>query len=85
MGEAVSADVQGKFASLLSFMKEKLPEVADVRLSTRLTDSAACLVADQAAASAHLERIMERMGRGKEASKRRAGTEPEQPGRGSAP
>lgn len=70
VGEAVSADVQAKFAGFLTFMKEKLPEVADVRLSTRLTDSAACLVADQAAASAHLERIMERMGRGKEAAKR---------------
>ena len=47
-------------------MKEKLPEVADVRLSTRLTDSAACLVADAAGRQRALERIMERMGRGKE-------------------
>jgi len=69
-GETVPADVQAKFADLIAFLKGKLPEVADVRLSTRLTDSAACLVADSSAASAHLERIMERMGRGKEASKR---------------
>ena len=69
-GETVAADVQQKFAGLLSYMKEKLPEVADVRLSTRLTDSAACLVADRHAASAHMERIMERMGRGGEAAKR---------------
>jgi molecular chaperone HtpG len=69
-GETVPADVREKFAGVIAFMKGKLAEVADVRLSTRLTDSAACLVADDTATSAHLERIMERMGRGKEASKR---------------
>ena len=47
-----------------------MPEVADVRLTTRLTESAACLVADDAAASAHMERLMERMGRDAGASKR---------------
>jgi molecular chaperone HtpG len=44
-------------------MRGKLPEVADVRLTTRLTESAACLVSDGAATSAHFERLMERMGR----------------------
>jgi molecular chaperone HtpG len=69
-GDAVPADLTAKFAPLLSAIKPKLPEVADVRLTTRLTESAACLVADGAALSAHMERILERMGRGGEGTKR---------------
>jgi molecular chaperone HtpG len=69
-GDTVAGDVKDKFASVLSSLKEKVPEVADVRLSTRLTESAACLVADGAAVSAHLERLMERMGRGAGSQKR---------------
>ena len=52
-----------KFAPLLAALKEKLPDVADVRLTNRLTDSAACLVTDVGGPSAHMERLMERMGR----------------------
>jgi molecular chaperone HtpG len=51
-------------------MKEKLPEVADVRLTNRLTESASCLVADAHGMSAHMERLMERMGRDAGAPKR---------------
>jgi molecular chaperone HtpG len=56
----------GRFKDLLAALKEKLPEVADVRLSQRLTDSAACLVADAGAVSAHFERLMQRLGRADE-------------------
>ncbi|MCE9564139.1 MAG: molecular chaperone HtpG [Planctomycetes bacterium] len=69
-GDEVPADVKEQFAAVLGFLKEKLPEVADVRLTTRLTESAACLVADGAAVNAHLERMMERMGRDTGANKR---------------
>jgi len=69
-GEEVPADVKEQFTAVLGFLKEKLPEVADVRLTTRLTESAACLVADGAAVNAHLERMMERMGRDTGANKR---------------
>ena len=51
-------------------LKAKLPEVQDVRLSTRLKESAACLVADEAAMTAHMERLMQRMGRGDECRRR---------------
>ncbi len=51
------------FAGLLAFLKEKLTEVNDVRLSSRLKESASCLVADGAAMSAHFERLMRRMNR----------------------
>src|SRR5262249_4104019 len=62
--DEVPAEVKEEFAGLLSSFKEKLPEVADVRLSRRLTESAACLVAEGAAMTAHMERLMERFGRG---------------------
>ncbi|HEV3146359.1 MAG TPA: molecular chaperone HtpG [Gemmataceae bacterium] len=60
------------FQGLLVFLKEKLPEVRDVRLSKRLTESAAVLVADVGAVTAHFERLMQRFGReaGDEAGKR---------------
>jgi len=40
--------------------------VKEVRLSTRLKESAAILVADEGAMSAHMERLMQRLGRGEE-------------------
>jgi molecular chaperone HtpG len=69
-GESVAGDLTVKFADVISYLRTKLPEVADVRLTARLTESAACLVADSAAASAHMERLMERMGRSAGDSKR---------------
>jgi molecular chaperone HtpG len=47
-------------------MKEKLTEVKDVRLSNRLKESAACLVADEGQMGAHMERLFQRMGRGQD-------------------
>src|SRR5207248_6528809 len=55
-----------EFQGLLDFMKGKLPEVQDVRLSNRLKESAACLVAEEGAMGAHMERLLRRMGRGDE-------------------
>jgi molecular chaperone HtpG len=62
-GSDIPAETQQKFEPLLKWLKEKLPEVADVRLTNRLTESAACLVADAYGMSAHMERLLERMGR----------------------
>jgi molecular chaperone HtpG len=58
--------VPERFTKLFEFLKSKLPEVSDVRLSTRLRESAACLVAAEGFASAHLERLMQRSGRANE-------------------
>ena len=69
-GETVPAELTEKFGGLLAALKPKLPEVADVRLTTRLTESGACLVADGAAVSAHMERLMDRMGRDAGGAKR---------------
>src|SRR5262245_4306511 len=59
-----------KFRGLLDTLKAKLPEVSDVRLSRRLKDSASVLVADRDAMTAHYERLMQKLGRVEEESKR---------------
>jgi molecular chaperone HtpG len=68
----IGDDVKKQFGPLLEYVKGKLGEVKDVRLSNRLKESAACLVADEGEMGAHMERLLARMGRAKEfpASKR---------------
>jgi molecular chaperone HtpG len=54
---------EGDFAALLTFLKTALDEqVKDVRLSHRLTTSAACLVSDNADMSPMLEKMYRAMG-----------------------
>jgi molecular chaperone HtpG len=52
-----------RYEKLFAHLKSKIDEVSDVRLTTRLKESAACLVAPDGALSAHLERLLEKMGR----------------------
>ncbi|HTU18242.1 MAG TPA: molecular chaperone HtpG [Gemmataceae bacterium] len=59
-------EMQEQFKQLFDYLRGKLPEVSDIRLSSRLKDSAACLVAGSGSMSAHLERLMQRMGRAEE-------------------
>lgn len=60
-----------EYATLFAYLKGKIPEVSDIRLSARLKESASCLVADGSAMSAHMERLMRRLNRaGEEDSKR---------------
>jgi len=70
-----------QFKPLLEGLKAKISEVKDVRLSHRLKESAAVLVADEYAPSAHLERLMKRMGQAREegAFKRTLELNPEHP------
>ena len=63
---AIDLDKKKQFQPLLDYMKERLGEVKEVRLSNRLKASAACLVADEGAVGAHLERLMQRMGKANE-------------------
>jgi molecular chaperone HtpG len=63
-GAQVSEDKKKEFQLFLEYMQGKLVEVKEVRLSNRLKDSAAVLVADEWAMGAHMERLMQRMGRG---------------------
>jgi molecular chaperone HtpG len=64
--EAKKTEAREKFQKLFEHLKTKLPEVSDVRLSSRLTESAACLVAGEGALTAHMERLMRQYGRDKE-------------------
>jgi molecular chaperone HtpG len=69
-----------QFKSLLDVLKGKIDEVKEVRLSSRLKESAAVLVADEGAMGAHMERLMQRMGReDMPASKRILELNPEHP------
>ena len=62
---------QKEFESLLECLKDKLSEhVKEVRLSNRLTSSAACLVTDGADLSPQLEQMMRQMGQDVPLSKR---------------
>jgi len=67
---AKKPETNERFQKLFEYLKARLPEVADVRLSSRLKESASCLVADEGAMSAQLERIMQRMGREMPVAKR---------------
>ena len=62
--KARAEDDEKTFKALIETLKGRITEVQDVRLSTRLKDSASCLVADEDAMSAHMERLMQRMGEG---------------------
>ncbi len=51
-----------KFEGFLGFVKEKLNGIKEVRLSTRLKESPACLVGDEYSMSPHVEAMLRRMG-----------------------
>jgi len=71
LGEKDKLPVGEEWKGLFDFLKTKLPEVSDIRLSSRLKESASCLVADGAAMSAHMERLLRRMNRESEAESKR--------------
>ncbi len=61
--KAKQEEQSDKFADLLGKLKTLLAnDLADVRLTTRLTDSAACLVAEEGGLSPQLERIYAQLG-----------------------
>lgn len=51
------------FKPLLTLLAEMLGGLKEVRLSKRLKESAACLVPDEGAMGAHLERLMQKLGK----------------------
>jgi len=55
------AEAAATFQPLLAVLKAKLTEVKDVRLSNRLTASAACLVAAEDGMDLHMERLLQRL------------------------
>jgi molecular chaperone HtpG len=65
--EAKLKEQTEKFTPVLEAVKKALEaDVKEVRLSSRLKESAAVLVADEYGMSAHMERLLHRIGRGEE-------------------
>jgi molecular chaperone HtpG len=60
---AVDDGKRKQLEPLLDFLKGKLPEVKDVRLSNRLKESAVCLVAEEGEVGAHMERLLRKLGK----------------------
>jgi len=56
-------EAAGAFQGLLTLLSEKLSGLKEVRLSKRLKESASCLVADEGALGANLERLLQKMGK----------------------
>lgn len=61
--EPVTKEDEESFADFLGKWKEWVPSLGNARLSTRLEESPACLVSDDGQSSAHMERLLKRMGR----------------------
>ena len=77
----LSDEKKKQFQSLLSYFKEKISDIGDARLTNRLKESAVCLVSDEHAMSASMERLLQRMQRDKPApaSKRILEVNPDHP------
>jgi molecular chaperone HtpG len=60
--EAKKEEAKKEFASILEFIQETLKDqVKEVRLSSRLTESACCLVAEESGMNANMEKILKSM------------------------
>ena len=69
-----------KYKNLIKHIKSKLEDrVKDVKVSSRLTDSASCLVNDEFGMSAHMEKIMKSMNQDSPPSKRVLEINPKHP------
>ncbi|HSR88709.1 MAG TPA: molecular chaperone HtpG, partial [Pontiella sp.] len=55
-------DEEKQFEGLIGYARELLTGVKEVKLTTRLKDSAACLVGDEYSMSPHIEEMLRRMG-----------------------
>ena len=60
--EKENKELQKQFSTLFDVLKSKLEGVKEIRVSTRLKESASCLVSDNDAMSANMERIMQKLG-----------------------
>lgn len=69
-GEQAPEEQRKKFAPLFETLKKTLDEVKEIRVSTRLKESASCLVSEEGALGAHMEHIMAKLGQENKQSKR---------------
>ena len=61
-GDSITEETETSFEKLLAALSEELGEVKSVRLSKRLKESAACLVAEEGEMNAQMERLMKQFG-----------------------
>jgi len=66
----IAEENKEKFDSMLQYLNGQINDIKEVRLSTRLKNSAACLVVDDQAMTAQMERLMKKMGQEVPASER---------------
>jgi len=60
--ESISEETKKSYEKLLKYLSKELEEVKTVRLSQRLKESAACLVAEEGQMNAQMERLMKQFG-----------------------
>lgn len=78
--EEKSKEQQEQYKDLLTFVQEELKEkVKEVRLSSRLTESVACLVADETGMNPNMERLLKSMNQETVPTKRILELNPEHP------
>ncbi len=59
-------EAAGRFKALFESLKNKIGGIQEVRSSKRLKESAACLVSAEGAMGAHMERLLQKFGRGED-------------------
>ena len=78
--EAKKEEAKKEFGGVISFIQETLKEkVKEVRLSSRLTESACCLVADEQGLNANMEKILKSMNQDVPEAKRILELNPDHP------
>ena len=78
--EAKKEEAKKEYSSIISFIQETLKEkVKEVRLSSRLTESACCLVADEMGLNANMEKILKSMNQDVPEAKRILELNPDHP------
>jgi molecular chaperone HtpG len=78
--EVKQEEAKKQYQGVLDYIKEQLKEkVKEVRFSSRLTDSACCLVADQYGMNANMEKILKAMNQDVPESKRVLELNPDHP------
>jgi molecular chaperone HtpG len=78
--EAKQEETKKQYQGVLDYIKEKLKDkVKEVRFSSRLTDSACCLVADEHGLNANMEKILKAMNQEVPESKRVLELNPDHP------
>jgi molecular chaperone HtpG len=78
--EAKKEEAQKEYGGIISYIQETLKEkVKEVRLSSRLTESACCLVADEMGLNANMEKILKAMNQDVPEAKRILELNPDHP------